>query len=160
MEAGDTEEGPLWANSREAPKPAGRLEMRHQRAGKSPPPLGKNPGRQQDSEKEELPGVSGTTRQGHSSLTLWNKAISVSLKAQEIGEWANESETYGREDECLLDNLSELITRDQMSNRLLNRGPQPSSHPGLKGLPLRAHQCLHTTLGPLLHRPPRIRATK
>lgn len=122
--------------------------------GRGSPFLGKNSGRQQDSEKEEMPGVSGTTRQGHSSPTEWDKAISMPLKAQEVGEWANESETYRREGGCLLGNLSELITRDQMSNGLLNRCPWPRWHPGLTRLPLWTHQCLHVTLCPRPHHQP------
>ena len=60
MEAGDTEEGPLWANSREALKPAGRLEMRHQRAGKKLPPL------------REEPWEAARFREGRATWCFWN----------------------------------------------------------------------------------------
>lgn len=101
-----------------------------------------------------LPAVSGTARQGHSGLREWDEAIPLPLKAQEVVEWANESETYGREDRCLLGNLKELITKDQMNNGLLNRCLQARWHGGRKGQPPCTHQCLHITLSPLLHHPP------
>lgn len=43
IEAGNAEEGPLWANPKEALKSPGRLELRHRRAGKRLPTLREEP---------------------------------------------------------------------------------------------------------------------
>lgn len=139
------EEGELWANPRQAfnPQAGVRWGIREQERGSCI--LGEAPGkRQQDAERQRLPGVSGTARQDHRGHPECDTALSVPLKAPEVAERANESETCRKENGCLLGNLNELTTKDQMSNGLLNRCLWPRWHRGLNSCP-HAHTRVFTS---------------